>query len=1383
MKNTMIKVLSLVIALTMIVATLGTVTVFAADECNHTKGALIETKAPTCQTPGFSRYTCGACGEEWVTDVIQASDEYHNIEEVDAVPASCLTPGYTAGKRCTVKGCDEVFEGVKPTGEAQKAHVFVGAEVLPTCTAVGKVVYTCSSCGKTADWLKAEQNKASNINPDGSLKKVYVLASQLAEGTGEGADFVWKWAEKATDKAALGHDYEWVIEKAPVKNTTKPCEDGLSKGVCANCGDVKTVTIPVHNEDSWTLINPSNLPCIEWNNQAKWCSSCKANTIKPGDENKKQQTTGHNAADTYTGKLDPSNAAFLAYGFKLQDLYDLGFELNDDLYVAATCTTAGSQLVKCSCGELYVKTINALGHDWSEWSDYSIPTLCTEDSVKTRECERDGCNATDKQVYAPASKSAHATKVEVTAPHCLTMGYTTTTCTNTFVINGVTYTCGHNVVSDWKDPAGHTYGPVTLKSGSCDNGEWVKTCTREGCKATDAGHEIAGTPSNAQKTHSWGAEVKVAGTCHEKSYKYKQCTKCKYYYADADTVSETLVKLRTDSDKVDANNHEYVHVRWAAATPTCATASAVEVVECKWCDVDDNTQITRTVTNPVEHSFKTGYVTVAQNGTKTFHADGLAATCKTTGFKADGEACENCCLVKKAPTVLEKDPKNHADAPDDDNKVGSYVAATCKAAGYQKHYLTCCGEVTVENAADPKKTTCSWVAGTAGDALVPATCTTNGSHKYQKCEWCGTIKPDSVDVTGCTACTDAKHEAAKFNNDPVIPKLGHDFSVDVARTKSASGSDNNSTCDDTFIKAHKKCSRCDYVKFNGVEYKSKNEAAFLAVARELPHYNAYLQTFEDKDSTCTATGIYGGTYCVVCQKDQWIDPIDAHDIAGGEQFRINYINIAAEGQPANWKILDCTKDACIVYECADCSYRESAYTKAADANHNWSSWTNDSFIGKHTCKDDKTQSRHCQDCGDGVTTRVETKLQTNGAATGCYTTKGVTGSNAQKFFISYDCDKIAEFIGWTCDVCHDTVDEDDIVHTLVNGGEGYIVNPTCTTDGYKVIYCVGCGLTKADDAIDYVDPIYTTLKPSGALLENAPAIDYNHDEKNGIILETTADHVKYICADCGETITRVIEKTVELKETFAVSSNKVAAGETFTVTYTLSGKADKFSAKQVTVPYNSALLTFVGVEANADIDGLYAVASANSNNVGVSLVVANDANGNKREVTTSAEGTTLFTLTFVANKTASGDVAVAGKTVKISAVGNLNGDAVITADDAQAIFNHIGTDNVAADVNLDGIVNLADVIALAKFAASDKKAADYLEMVGELDKLEDAAKAIEILGDHNGDRVINDADILALIAKVEGLIKGQSVSWLGDYVTMAEVVAAVNAGKLVAPLA
>jgi hypothetical protein len=955
------------------------------------------------------------------------------------------------------------------------------------------------------------------------------------------------------------------------------------------------------------------------------------------------------------------------------------------------------------------------------------------------------------------------------------MGYTTTTCTNTFVINGVTYTCGYNVVSDWKDPAGHTYGPVTLKSGSCDNGEWVKTCTREGCEATDEGHEIAGTPTNAQKTHSWGAEVKVAGTCHEKSYKYKQCTKCNYYYADADTVSATLVKLRTDDDKVDATNHEYVHVRWAAATPTCATASAVEVVECQWCDVDDNTQITRTVNNPVEHTIETGYVTVAQNGTKTFHANGLSATCQTTGFKADGKACSVCCYVEKAPTVLEKDPANHADAPDADNKVGSYVAATCQADGYQKHYLTCCGEVTIKSTTDTKKDTCSWVAGTAGDALVPATCTTNGSHRYQKCQWCGTIKPDSVDVTGCTACTAAKHEAAKFNNDPVIAKLGHDFSVEVARAVSVLGTDNNSTCDDTFIKAHKKCSRCNYVQLNGVEYKNASEAAFLAVARELPHYNAYQQTFDDKDSTCTATGIYGGTYCVVCQKDQWIDPIDAHDIAGGEQFRINYVNIAAAGQTANWKVLDCTKDACVVYECADCSYRETVYAKAADANHRWTSWANDPFTGV-TCKDDKTQSRHCQDCGNGLTTLVETKLQTNGAATGCYTTKGVTGSNAQKFFISYDCDKIAEFIGWTCDVCHDTVDEGDLVHNLVNNGQGYTVAPTCTTDGYNVIYCTGCGLTKAADAVDFYEPIYTTLKPSGALLENAPAVDYNHDEVNGIILETTADFVKYICADCGETITRVIEKPAPtLTKTFAVSANKVAAGDTIKVTYTFAGVAGKVVADTVLVAYDTDLFTLVGVDTT--IEGLYAIPSVVSTGVNVALIVEPKADGTAREIATTAEGTVVFTVTLKANATAYGDETVAGKNVKILAVGDLNASGFVGTEDAQAIFQYIGKDNAAADVNLDGVVTLADAIALAKFAASEKTAADYLEMVGELDKLEDEVFALLDAGkinDVNNDGVANIADAYALIADLSDDIAYIPYYYLGDVTTMAEIVALTN---------
>lgn len=66
--------------------------------------------------------------------------------------------------------------------------------------------------------------------------------------------------------------------------------------------------------------------------------------------------------------------------------------------VDATCTEKGNNTYTCSvCGNSYVETIPALGHNWSEWEVYIEPT-CTATGRKRRTCAR--CNTTGTETVA-----------------------------------------------------------------------------------------------------------------------------------------------------------------------------------------------------------------------------------------------------------------------------------------------------------------------------------------------------------------------------------------------------------------------------------------------------------------------------------------------------------------------------------------------------------------------------------------------------------------------------------------------------------------------------------------------------------------------------------------------------------------------------------------------------------------------------------------------------------------------------------------------------------------------------------------------------------------------------------------------------------------------
>jgi hypothetical protein len=620
-------------------------------------------------------------------------------------------------------------------------------------------------------------------------------------------------------------------------------------------------------------------------------------------------------------------------------------------------------------------------------------------------------------------------------------------------------------------------------------------------------------------------------------------------------------------------------------------------------------------------------------------------------------------------------------------------------------------------------------------AEVPATCATKGVAAHQKCSLCANL----FDLAG-----------AAIDAPVVIDYYGE--KKDGAHAWGNEIKEDPESCTKTGVKAHKVCADCDAWLIDGVAVaNAKNDKGedLRTLAAKIPaHGTAYTKRLSGlnskTDPTCTQ-GVYQGIPTdPICEKCElptyWKAPTE---------HKGTIVDVPQNVAP-NY---DCTKPTYTVHVCTACDAQYvTDYVAPAKTAHVFKGADGkyiQTTVGTPGCETAAVDTHLCQNTGCSV------KEETAGApATGHFYT--TTGGNIA---ITFSCKDNAwkAFDGIQCDgTCGKTVSKDTVKHVFVTADKA----ATCTEGGYHVEYCSDCNYVKASTTTDKL----------------------GHSDKS-TLLETVDGVEKYSCPVCGEYWTKAVAPVVN--ETYTLSADKVAAGETFTVTFAISGAETKFSAKDLNVKYDAAKLTFVGVEA-ANINGLYAVASEkrvfNDENdefdyfVGVSLIVANDPNGNAQKVTTTAEGTVLFTLTFVANKTASGAAAVAGKTVAINAVGNLNGDKDVTAEDAQAIFAKIGTDDVAADVNLDGVVTLADVIALAKFAASAQTVADYFEMVGELDKLESEVFAIYEAGrinDVNGDGIANIADAYELINVLEAAMT-YKYSELGNIVTMAELVALAN---------
>ena len=155
-----------------------------------------------------------------------------------------------------------------------------------------------------------------------------------------------------------------------------------------------------------------------------------------------------------------------------------------------TCTSAGVQEQKCSCGATKTRETAALGHSWSGWSTTTYPT-CTAQGVEQRTCSR--CSKAETRY--------------ITA-------------------------LGHNYSSEW----------TIDKQATCSaEGSKSKHCTR--CSSVT---EVTAIPKTA---HSYKTTV-VAPTLTSQGYTVHECTVCHYSYKDSYTSQITLpavtgVKVKT----------------------------------------------------------------------------------------------------------------------------------------------------------------------------------------------------------------------------------------------------------------------------------------------------------------------------------------------------------------------------------------------------------------------------------------------------------------------------------------------------------------------------------------------------------------------------------------------------------------------------------------------------------------------------------------------------------------------------------------------------------------------------------------------------------------------------------------------------------------------
>ena len=256
---------------------------------------------------------------------------------------------------------------------------------------------------------------------------------------------------------------------------------------------------------------------------------------------------------------------------------------------APTCTATGTKVGKCNkCGVIIsTVTIPAIGHSYGVWTTFKSAT-CNSEGAQKRTCTRSGCSATQTQSIPTTVHSFNGEYLTTKGPTCTATGTKVGKCNN----------CGV-ILSTVTIPAiGHSYGDwVTFKTATCNSeGAQKRTCTRSGCSATQ-------TQSIPTTVHSFNGEyiITEGPTCTATGTKVGKCNNC-------GVILSTVT--------IPALGHSYGE--WGTfKTATCNSEGArMRTCTRSGCDAKETQSIPTTV-----HSFNGDYTvmkepTITEDGTK-----------------------------------------------------------------------------------------------------------------------------------------------------------------------------------------------------------------------------------------------------------------------------------------------------------------------------------------------------------------------------------------------------------------------------------------------------------------------------------------------------------------------------------------------------------------------------------------------------------------------------------------------------------------------------------------------------------------------------------------------------------------------------------------------
>ena len=632
--------------------------------------------APTCTTDGsIACFWCSNCSKYYSDS--KGTNEL-NYESDVLVPAI----GHNYGE--AIFTWTQTQTGFTATAKRvcsnNQSHIVQGNATVTSvstpasCTVAGSITYTATI---TLEGKNYTETKIVTVEPTGhtSVVDAAVPATCTTSGKTEGRHCSVCNAIIIAQETipALGHNYEWVIDKAATVTET-----GLKHEECSRCHDIRnenTVIDTVQCVHNLTLTPAVNPTCTEAGTKAYYtCSLC-----------------GKHFSDSQ-GQLEISNlSSYLPIPAK-------GHTEVVDGAKAPTCTGNGLTEGKhCSvCGAIIVAQtiVPALGHNLIE--DPAIPATCTETGKSLgHHCTR--CDYKDGGGEIPV-KGHNEVIDSAKAPTCtdsgLTEGKHCSTCNLVIVAQEVVPATGHTIVID------QAINPTCTEVGKTEG----KHCSK------------CGTVFVAQETiqalgHDYIWIIDKNATVTETGLKHEECTRC-HETRNNNTIIDTVPCTH------DLTLHQ-------AVTPTCTTPGNIEYYECSVCHKlfsDSN------ATNELTDVSLTGSHTLT-------HHDAVPATCTTDGVLEYYECsvCHKLFSDSECTTVI----TNTTDYAHHTYTKYDAVEPDCTTIGnVEYYYCTVCEKYFNMDGLeiyDPflpyKHTLIKYNAKSA-------TCTTDGNIEYYECSEC-----------------------------------------------------------------------------------------------------------------------------------------------------------------------------------------------------------------------------------------------------------------------------------------------------------------------------------------------------------------------------------------------------------------------------------------------------------------------------------------------------------------------------------------------------------------------------------------------------------------------------------------------------------------------